>query len=89
MNRKKCRTLSRAEEESKRRAEGLEKQVDPTNKGFSMLIKMGYAPGRGLGKNGKHSVDSVALLNFLFRSPDFAFRALNMPFTQSFCVHNC
>ncbi|TPP66719.1 Coiled-coil domain-containing protein 75 [Fasciola gigantica] len=56
VNSKKGRTLSRAEEEAKRRTEGLQKQVDPTNKGFNMLVKMGYAPGQGLGKNGEYTV---------------------------------
>ncbi|THD22628.1 Coiled-coil domain-containing protein 75 [Fasciola hepatica] len=61
VNSKKGRTLSRAEEEAKRRTEGLQKQVDPTNKGFNMLVKMGYAPGQGLGKNAEGRSEPVPI----------------------------
>ncbi|VDP14215.1 unnamed protein product [Echinostoma caproni] len=61
LNSKKGRTLSRTEEESKRRTEGLEKKVEPTNKGFNMLVKMGYAPGKGLGKNAEGRAEPVPI----------------------------
>lgn len=37
--------------EEMRRQEGLEKAIDSNNKGFSLLQKMGYKPGLGIGKN--------------------------------------
>lgn len=37
--------------EEQRRQEGLEKAIDSNNKGFSLLQKMGYKPGSGIGKN--------------------------------------
>lgn len=37
--------------EEQRRQEGLEKAIDSNNKGFSLLQKMGYKPGLGIGKN--------------------------------------
>lgn len=39
--------------EEQRRQEGLEKAIDSSNKGFSLLQKMGYKPGSGIGKNSK------------------------------------
>lgn len=39
--------------EEQRRREGLEKAIDSNNKGFSLLQKMGYKPGSGIGKNSK------------------------------------
>jgi len=39
--------------EEQQRQEGLEKAIDCTNKGFSLLQKMGYKPGSGIGKNSK------------------------------------
>lgn len=41
--------------EELRRQEGLEKAIDSHNKGFSLLQKMGYKPGLGIGKNSKWS----------------------------------
>ncbi|CAL8094792.1 unnamed protein product [Calicophoron daubneyi] len=61
VSRKKGRMLSKAEEEAKRRAEGLSKQVGPSNKGFSMLLKMGYAPGKGLGKNAEGRAEPIPI----------------------------
>jgi len=37
--------------EEQQRQEGLEKAIDSSNKGFSLLQKMGYKPGSGIGKN--------------------------------------
>jgi len=47
------KTPSMKELEEQRRQEGLEKAIDSSNKGFSLLQKMGYKPGLGIGKNGK------------------------------------
>jgi len=40
--------------ESERRKEGMEKAIDENNRGFALLQKMGYKPGRGLGRKGKN-----------------------------------
>ena len=40
------------------REEGLSKPLAADNKGFSMLMKMGYKEGEGLGKLGQH-IDSI------------------------------
>lgn len=45
------KTPSIRELEELRRQEGLEKAIDSHNKGFSLLQKMGYKPGLGIGKN--------------------------------------
>ncbi|KAF7255357.1 hypothetical protein EG68_10132 [Paragonimus skrjabini miyazakii] len=58
---KKCLSDSTAPREAKLREEGLQKQVDPTNKGFSLLIKMGYKPGQGLGKNAEGRQEPVPI----------------------------
>lgn len=47
--------------EAKVRDEGLRKQVDPSNKGFGLLLKMGYKPGEGLGKNSEGRHDPVPI----------------------------
>lgn len=49
------KTPSVKELEEQRRREGLEKAIDSNNKGFSLLQKMGYKPGSGIGKNSKFS----------------------------------
>ncbi|XP_077287540.1 G patch domain-containing protein 11 isoform X2 [Arctopsyche grandis] len=36
--------------EAERRQQGLQKPINSSNKGFSLLQKMGYKPGQGLGK---------------------------------------
>ncbi|CAH8439436.1 unnamed protein product [Heterobilharzia americana] len=41
--------------------EGLKKKVGPENKGFSLLSKMGYIPGKGLGKNATGIADPVSI----------------------------
>lgn len=54
---KECELSSKSinirELEEQRRREGLEKTIDSNNKGFSLLQKMGYKPGSGIGKNSK------------------------------------
>lgn len=40
--------------EEQRRQKGLEKAIDSNNKGFSLLQKMGYKPGLGIGKNSEY-----------------------------------
>jgi hypothetical protein len=53
--RKECQLTNKATGakalEEQQRQEGLEKAIDSTNKGFSLLQKMGYKPGLGIGKN--------------------------------------
>lgn len=53
--RKECELLNKTNSikvlEEQRRQEGLEKAIDSDNKGFSLLQKMGYKPGLGIGKN--------------------------------------
>lgn len=51
--------------EETRRQEGLEKAIDSNNKGFSLLQKMGYKPGSGIGKNSKLILFSLLCLNTL------------------------
>lgn len=53
------KTPSVKELEEQRRREGLEKAIDSNNKGFSLLQKMGYKPGSGIGKNSKFLCASV------------------------------
>ena len=42
---------SKAELESEKREEGLQKSLDSSNKGFALLAKMGYKAGDSLGKS--------------------------------------
>ena len=42
---------SKAQLETEQREEGLNKALDHTNKGFSMMAKMGFKMGQSLGKN--------------------------------------
>ncbi|XP_050523682.1 G patch domain-containing protein 11 isoform X2 [Daktulosphaira vitifoliae] len=48
--------------EQKNRQDGLEKAIDSSNKGFSLLEKMGYKPGLGIGKNGSGRIDPVGIV---------------------------
>ncbi|XP_050439341.1 G patch domain-containing protein 11 [Adelges cooleyi] len=48
--------------EEKNRQEGLEKAIDSSNKGFSLLQKMGYKPGSGIGKNNCGRVDPIGIV---------------------------
>merc|ERR1712051_359175 len=43
--------ISKAELESEKREEGLQKSLDSSNKGFALLAKMGYKAGDSLGKS--------------------------------------
>ena len=47
--------------EQERRAEGLKSAIPAGNKGFAMLCKMGYDPGRGLGKTGEGRLEPVGV----------------------------
>jgi len=40
--------------EAEKREEGLTKKLDDSNKGFTLLQKMGYRAGTALGKSGKN-----------------------------------
>ncbi|KAK4472540.1 hypothetical protein MN116_003783 [Schistosoma mekongi] len=60
-NRRKNKCLSKSETEIHHLKEGLKKKVGPENKGFSLLSKMGYIPGKGLGKNATGIADPVAI----------------------------
>ncbi|CAH8561213.1 unnamed protein product [Dicrocoelium dendriticum] len=51
----------RRDSEAKVREEGLRKQVDSSNKGFGLLLKMGYKPGEGLGKNSEGRLEPVPI----------------------------
>ncbi|XP_025192952.1 G patch domain-containing protein 11 isoform X2 [Melanaphis sacchari] len=48
--------------EEQQRQEGLEKAIDSTNKGFSLLQKMGYKPGLGIGKNNCGIVEPIGIV---------------------------
>lgn len=45
--------------QSERLEEGLNKPISSTNKGFSMLQKMGFVPGTGLGKSKSGIVEPI------------------------------
>jgi len=71
--RKKCELINKTTGakalEEQQRQEGLEKAIDSTNKGFSLLQKMGYKPGSGIGKNSEcFSVlcKTYALLSYFY-----------------------
>ncbi|TGZ61342.1 hypothetical protein CRM22_008044 [Opisthorchis felineus] len=53
--------LSKTVKEAVLREEGLKKQVDSSNKGFGLLLKMGYQPGQGLGKNAEGRSEPVPI----------------------------
>lgn len=42
---------SRAAQEAEARSSGMSRPLDQQNKGFRMLVGMGFSPGEGLGKN--------------------------------------
>lgn len=48
--------------ECEKRKEGLEKPLEQNNKGFALLQKMGYKPGDGIGKSGKHWLTFIYLI---------------------------
>lgn len=48
----KRRKMGSKTSEIERRNEGLQVPIKSDNKGFSMLQKMGYKPGMGIGKKG-------------------------------------
>lgn len=58
-NCKRNRTLPVAKQELQQLNDGLNKKVGPDNKGFSLLTKMGYKPGQGLGVDAKGRADPV------------------------------
>ncbi|KAK4030015.1 G patch domain-containing protein 11 [Daphnia magna] len=47
--------------EAEKREEGLSTAISSQNKGFAMLQKMGYNPGKGLGKTEEGRVEPVAV----------------------------
>ena len=51
--------MSKAEQEAEKREEGLNKSLDPSNKGFALLAKMGYKAGK---KRGNHFPNILLLL---------------------------
>ncbi|XP_054263816.1 G patch domain-containing protein 11-like [Macrosteles quadrilineatus] len=55
------RNPSLKEKESSHRESGLSKPIDPENKGFKMLQKLGFKPGSGLGKSGEGRVEPVSV----------------------------
>ena len=50
---------SKAELESEKREEGLQKSLDSSNKGFALLAKMGYKAGDSLGKSNTGIVEPI------------------------------
>merc|ERR1711962_293 len=52
---------SKAELESEKREEGLQKSLDSSNKGFALLAKMGYKPGDSLGKSKTGIVEPIGI----------------------------
>merc|ERR1711972_210822 len=51
--------LRQLEEEG--RAEGLARKLEPDNKGFAMLVRMGYNPGQCLGKDQQGRLEPVTI----------------------------
>ena len=47
--------------EAEKRHEGLQTSIDPSNKGFEMLAKMGYKSGQSLGKSNSGIVDPIPI----------------------------
>ncbi|XP_032674053.1 G patch domain-containing protein 11 [Odontomachus brunneus] len=45
--------------EAEKREEGLSSAINSTNKGFEMLMKMGYKPGKGIGKTQSGMVEPI------------------------------
>lgn len=57
----KQRYLSKKELESRKLTEGLEKPIGEENKGFSMLLKMGFKPGSSLGASQSGIVEPIGI----------------------------
>lgn len=57
-----CKPIGIKALEVQRRQEGLETAIDSSNKGFSLLQKMGYKPGLGIGKNSKPHIATDILI---------------------------
>ena len=47
--------------EAEKRHEGLQTSIDPSNKGFEMLARMGYKAGESLGKSNSGRVDPIPI----------------------------
>jgi len=56
---RKASNLRRLEEEG--RAEGLARKLESSNKGFAMLVRMGYSPGDCLGKDQQGRLEPVTI----------------------------
>lgn len=56
-NRERFKPVKQVQQE--RLQEGLNTALDSSNKGFSMLQKMGYKPGSSLGKQGMYSASKL------------------------------
>jgi len=60
------RTVGVRELEERGRQQGLETAIGNNNKGFSLLQKMGYKPGTGIGKNSKRR--TLPVFHFILNS---------------------
>ncbi|XP_037785828.1 G patch domain-containing protein 11-like [Penaeus monodon] len=58
-NRERFKPVKQVQQE--RLQEGLNTALDSSNKGFSMLQKMGYKPGSSLGKQGQGKLEPIAV----------------------------
>lgn len=64
-NRKKNKPIAKVEESN--RQVGLSEPICEDNKGFEMLKKMGFEPGKGLGKSGEKYFSSCIKITLHFR----------------------
>lgn len=58
---KRQRQMTRAQLEETVREEGLKQAIKEDNVGYKLLQRMGYEPGKGLGKKGDGIVDPIAV----------------------------
>ncbi|XP_066598730.1 G patch domain-containing protein 11 [Prorops nasuta] len=57
----KDKTKSNKVVEHEKREEGLSSAISSNNKGFAMLMKMGYKPGQGIGKDESGIVEPISI----------------------------